>query len=203
MVSIMKNVVIFDCNGIFLKFGKKFVQAFTEDFEIPTEEFLPIHMEIMNNIRRPDAPDLFELWQPYLAAWGLELDKQGFYDYWFGREKEVPEMFDIVKSLQTSDVTVVILSNNFRERYLEKKEFFDRLNNLCDFAYYSWTTGFVKPHADAFNFVLASNNWEAEQCLFFDDSIMNVTAAQDLGIEAHHFKDVAGCKKILKEHNLL
>lgn len=199
----MKRCIIFDCNGLFLKFQHKLSVRFCRDFNIALELFIPAQIEIMNNVRRPNAPDLFSLWLPYFENWKVSFDKESFLRYWFDSEIEVPKMFDLIKELKSAGNKVFILSNNFRERYEYKKDFFDRLNSLCDGVYYSWNTGFVKPHPNAFGLVLATQNIMPDECLFFDDDPRNVIAAEDIGIESYVFKDYYFCRALLLEKGLL
>lgn len=199
----MKNVVIFDCNGLFMKSEKGFVQNFCEYFEIPQEEVLPVYMEIMNNVRRPDAPQLYSLWKPYFDAWGIEMTEEQLFEFWFEPEKEVPEMLELLREIVDQENLGIILSNNFRERYEFKKDFFDRLNDVASSSYYSWNTGFVKPHQDSFNLVLATNNLTAAQCVFFDDSPINVAAADEIGMTAFLFTSVEECRAVLQEQGIL
>jgi HAD superfamily hydrolase (TIGR01509 family) len=198
----MKNTVILDCNGLFFTLKEKFLHRFCRDFDVPLEVFMPVHLEIMNNVRRPDAPNIFSLWQPHFLEWGISLQEEEFYQYWFDAEKEHDEMIECVKVIRATGARVIILSNNFRERYEYKKDFFDKINQSVDAVYYSWNTGFVKPHADSFNLVLATQNVTADQCLFFDDSPQNVAAAEGLGITSYIFTNIDEMKGILAEYDL-
>lgn len=199
----MKNVVIFDCNGIFMKSEVGFVKRFCDYFELPEEELLPVYMEIMNNVRRPDAPNIYDLWKPYFDAWGIEMDSDQLNEFWFDPEIHVPEMLELLKQLVSEGNQGIILSNNFRERHDFKIDFFDQLNDAATTSYYSWNTGFVKPHKDSFNLVFAANNISPDQCIFFDDSPINVAAADEVGMAAHLFTNEVECREILNGYGLL
>ena len=52
--------------------------------------------------------------------------------------------------------------------------------------YYSNEIGMRKPNSDAFEFVLAENNFDPADTLFIDDSIQHIEGAQKLGIQTLH-----------------
>jgi len=62
----------------------------------------------------------------------------------------------------------------------------DSLSLLFNAVYYSNEIGFRKPNLNAFEFVLAQNNFKAEETLFIDDSIQHLEGAKMLGIKTLH-----------------
>jgi glucose-1-phosphatase len=63
--------------------------------------------------------------------------------------------------------------------------FNSHLNDNFTKAYYSHEIHLRKPHKNIYEFVLADANIKAEETLFIDDSIINIPAAQELGITTH------------------
>mgnify|MGYP001170900595 CR=1 FL=1 len=63
------------------------------------------------------------------------------------------------------------------------------LSPLFNEVYYSNEIGFRKPNVNAFEFVLAQNNFKAEETLFIDDSIQHLEGAKLLGIKTLHITD--------------
>jgi len=59
-------------------------------------------------------------------------------------------------------------------------------------AYYSHRIGHRKPNASAFEYVLQKHGLNAAETIFIDDSINNIEAAQQLGLQTVHLK--AGMK---------
>jgi putative hydrolase of the HAD superfamily len=49
--------------------------------------------------------------------------------------------------------------------------------------YYSCEIGLRKPNADIYEFVLKENDLEAAKTLFIDDSVQNIDAAKDVGLQ--------------------
>lgn len=56
-------------------------------------------------------------------------------------------------------------------------------------AYYSHEVKIRKPDAGIFNFLLKDSNLKPEESIFIDDSIDNIKAAENLGIQTFHVKD--------------
>ncbi|GAL60716.1 HAD family hydrolase [Algibacter lectus] len=64
-----------------------------------------------------------------------------------------------------------------------------KFNNLFTKAYYSHEVKIRKPDAGIFNFLLKDSNLKPEESIFIDDSIDNIKAAENLGIQTFHVKD--------------
>ncbi len=189
------KAVIFDLNGVFIQ-GPYLSELFAKDFGVAKAIFLPVLKSVMSQVRQPNAPRAYELWLPYLKDWGVGLNEQDFYKYWFGSEKEVPEMVSLADDLKMTSVKVYILSNNFKERSQYYDENFPFLKKY-DGVYYSWQTGYVKPDKRAYTNMMSENNLTADECVYFDDSDENIEPARSLGFNAYKFHDANSTRKIL------
>ena len=69
---------------------------------------------------------------------------------------------------------------------IEKKYLFP---TLIDGAIYSFNTRCRKPDRQIYDCLLESSKADPEECVFIDDLIENVHAAQSIGIKGIHFKD--------------
>ncbi len=198
----MIKAAIFDLNGIFIQ-GPRLSDRFKEIFGIETKDFLPVLKEIMAKIRKPNAGSAFSHWKPYLERWNVSLTEEQFLDFWFGAEKEIPELIELAKQIKTKGVKVFILSNNFAERadYYKKSSPF--LTEIPDKVYYSWQTGFVKPDPQAFKNLLTENNLEPEECIYFDDLEENIKVANDLGMKAFLYNNVIGLEEALRNNRVI
>ncbi len=67
----------------------------------------------------------------------------------------------------------------------------------------SSVVGVAKPAAGIFAAALAAVDVAADEAFFVDDSAANVSAAQQLGLHAHHFQTVDGLQQSLSDHQLL
>jgi len=61
----------------------------------------------------------------------------------------------------------------------------------------------IKPEPEIFHYLLERIPEAAEECLFIDDSLQNIEAAQELGFQTVHFKSAQKLEEKLKEHKLL
>ncbi|PJG59988.1 HAD family hydrolase [Aeromonas cavernicola] len=52
----------------------------------------------------------------------------------------------------------------------------------------------MKPESDIYRYLLTSFDLQAQECLFIDDSVDNVSAAQALGMEGFVFTNAADCR---------
>ena len=192
----MLKALIFDLNGVFIQ-GPLLSERFRDKYGVPIGVFLPALKEIMAKVRMPEAGDAFLYWQPYLIEWKLKIGKQEFFDFWFGAEKEVPEITEMTRTVKARGVKLFILSNNFEERadYYRKRLPF--ITDIFDGIYYSWQTGFVKPDPQAFTNLLFVNGLTPEECLYIDDKEENVGIARNIGMNAEVYTDTANLKKIL------
>jgi len=197
----MIEAVVFDLNGVFIQ-SPRLSDRFEEKFHVSGDKFYDVLQEIMPKVRKPRAEDSFNYWKPHLKDWGLNLNKEQFFDFWFSGEKEVPEMINLARKVKENGTKIFILSNNFTERAKYYDENFPFLKDF-DKVYYSWQTGFVKPDLEAYKNLLRENNLQPEQCLYFDDSAKNIKAASSLGIISYLFKDTQDLQAILKAAALL
>jgi FMN phosphatase YigB (HAD superfamily) len=60
-----------------------------------------------------------------------------------------------------------------------------------------------KPHPDFFNVHIQKHNLKPEQIIFIDDKLVNVQAAQSIGIHAIHFKNARQLRKELITRNII
>ena len=99
---------------------------------------------------------------------------------------KMPGMTEIIKEL--SNKTEIYILSNIDEYYWETvKKLHDELN-LFDSVYLSFEIGLAKPDKKIFEFVLSDIKADAKDCIFIDDTLKNITVAEDIGIEAHQFK---------------
>jgi putative hydrolase of the HAD superfamily len=192
----MLKAIIFDLNGVFIK-SPKLSDRVESDFEISSEIFMPALKDVMAEVRMPGARDFFEYWKPYFEKWNLNFTREEFLKYWFEAEILDNKMVAYAKELKAKNIKIFILSNNLRERSLYYDEHFKVLNELFNKMYFSWQTGFIKPDPKAYEKLLADNNLEPEECLYFDDSPKNIAIAESLGIKSYLFKGFKETERLI------
>jgi len=102
--------------------------------------------------------------------------------------KEVEGTRNIISELKGLKYTMALLSVHAKEwiDYCEQK--FD-FHKLFDVRVYSYETKVSKPHPLSFKKVLEELNAGPENCLFIDDSEINVKAAEVMSIKSILFTD--------------
>jgi len=158
---------------------------------------LPKLSEIMDKVCQPNAGKSFDLWQPVLKKWNINLSEQAFWDYWFKAEVQSDAMITFARALREKGVKVFILSNNFKER-AEYYGGYPWIHDAVDKVYFSWQTGFVKPDPRAWEVVLRENNLKPAECVYFDDQEKNLKAAESVGIKAFMFTNEAELEKTVR-----
>ena len=109
------------------------------------------------------------------------------------------EVFEIAKKL-SEKYRAYILSNQlkFRADYIKKTfelGFFDKV-------FFSNEIGLKKPSEEIFNFLLKKINQKPGNCLFVDDSPVNIAVAKKLGLNAILFKNLKQFKKELASFSI-
>jgi HAD superfamily hydrolase (TIGR01509 family) len=191
-----QKAIIFDLNGVFIQ-SKQLSDRIRDDYGVPTEEFLPILSHAMAITRKPEAPDVYSLFQPHLQKWKILMNREQFLAYWFDAEHENDAMVSLAAELKRDGYKIFVLSNNFRERTEHYAQHFPFLREL-DRIYYSWQTGNVKPGEQCFEQILEENEIDPNDCYYFDDSEKNVAAARELGIWAYRFEGPEQVKQKLR-----
>ena len=192
----MIKAVIFDLNGVFIK-SDLLSNRFQRDYGISSEEVIAALKDVMPKVRQPKAPPCYALWKPYLNKWNIKLDEKEFFQYWFSGEHLVPKMLEYAQELINQKIKVFLLSNNFKERTTYYREHFPELFRVVDKAYFSWETGFVKPDRKAYLSIGKENRLKLEECIYFDDSEQNATAARSSGMHAERWEGLARAKKTI------
>ena len=109
------------------------------------------------------------------------------------------EDFEIARKL-SENYTIHILSNQlkFRTDYIKKT--FDL--SFFDNALFSNEIGLKKPSEEIFTFLLDEINQKPENCLFIDDSPVNIAVAKKLGFNAILFKNLNQLKEELASFSI-
>ncbi|PSG88458.1 HAD family hydrolase [Aurantibacter aestuarii] len=130
---------------------------------IETEEFIDFYEDNFEGVTR----------QQIIDAWNIMI--QDFPKY----------RLDFIKQLKAEGKYKLILLSNTNELHInfikEHVSFYEEFKSCFDNFYLSHEINLRKPEATIFEFVLAENNLNPEECVFIDDTLENTTAAADLG----------------------
>jgi FMN phosphatase YigB (HAD superfamily) len=109
-------------------------------------------------------------------AWNLTLIEK--YDFADRIIEEIKSAFNLVLLSNTNEIHY-----NFFEP--QCRDLFSNFNR-CFFSHQLKTR---KPESEIFERILETMNYEAEETMFIDDSIINIEAASKLGLATYHIND--------------
>jgi len=101
-----------------------------------------------------------------------------------------------LKKVGQSRITAILTNCDSESKSLLLDEL--SANHPFDYVISSSDVGAVKPEKDIYLALLQRIGIEADQCMFFDDSVRNVESARDLGIKAYVYKGLSHLCKIVE-----
>lgn len=187
------KAIIFDLGGVLLNIDfrlseKAFAELGLTNF---ADFFTQFHSnDLFRKLETGMDDQLF--YDDFRSATGLQLSNDQIRDAWNALLLDYrPESVAVLPQLKEKYKLYLLSNTNeihlqeFQRRYEAWKpgELFD---DLFDAAYYSHRIGHRKPNASAFEYVLEKHNLIAAETIFIDDSINNIEAAQELGLQTIH-----------------
>ena len=116
----------------------------------------------------------------------------------------VTETFTLLKELRaTNNYKLIAVSNWDRWSFAQQKAKFPEVFELFDDLIISGEIGLIKPHPAIFNHVLEKHGLLKEECLFIDDQLENIEAAERLAIPSVHFTNAYDLHDQLYELGIL
>lgn len=112
------------------------------------------------------------------------------------------DVVELLYRLKANSYPIYGLSNWSVETFSLVKEEFAFLKDLDDIVL-SGAVNMIKPELEIFHYLLGRIPEAAQECLFIDDSLANIQAAQSLGFQTVHFQSAEGLAEKLKEYGLL
>lgn len=130
----------------------------------------------------------------------IELYKRKWDDMLTG---EMPGMFQLVSQVKSlPNIHVYGLTNWSMETYPQARKRFPILQLIDDYVV-SGDIHLIKPDPKIYEFLIHKYNLNVHETLFIDDNPSNVSAAEQLGIQAHLFTSSDNLKAFLIEQNIL
>ena len=111
------------------------------------------------------------------------------YDNWINNLSPVQEMQKLVYDIHKSGKKLYLLSNistGFKDGYC-KVEWINELFSYFDGMVFSGAVRMVKPSIEIFEYILKKYNLKREECLFIDDSEINIEGAKKANINGYLF----------------
>lgn len=179
------KAVVFDFGGVMTKESNResVIQFLRESFNLSEEEFKSVNQEKRKAVQNGQSD--VEFWLNYAKKHHLNLPKD-----WVDNFNKVmkdaiginPQMYALVETLKSDDITVALLSN-----------IDERLGKLIrGYGFYepfdpcllSYELGVEKPDPQIYRYLLEKIELPASDILFIDDRLENVEAAKSLGFDA-------------------
>jgi putative hydrolase of the HAD superfamily len=108
----------------------------------------------------------------------------------------------LLERLKQKNYKIILLSNFHLKAFeiiYERYSFF----KLADEMIISAKVNLLKPHKEIYKHMLKNLDLKAEECLFIDDTFVNIEGAEKLHINGIQFEDPEQLEKELKNLNLL
>lgn len=190
----MISAYLLDLNGVFLK-SEKITDRMQQRWGVKSDVVWPILSEILDQVRKPNAPSIYSLFKPHLDEWNIDIDETTFLNWWFTGEILQDKVIEFCKQQRLKGIKVFIMSNNFRERVDYYKKDIPQMFENVDKAYFSYEVGYTKPDIAYFKYILNENMLKPEEVVFVDDSKANTQVAEGLGIRVcNTFEEVLELK---------
>ncbi len=175
--------VIFDLGRVLLNIhvdGPKFV-ALMESMDInPQEAFSTYWQEPEVEWHMIGTINSFQFYQAAVDRLNLKIDYDDFVEAWCDMYTPMPGMMEIFARVEKKQV-VGLLSATDPLHWAKAKELLPWLRRI-EKPTLSFETGFVKPSREIYLRAAQNCGRSPENCLFIDDSELNVDGARDVGM---------------------
>ena len=197
------KILFFDVGGILLTngWGHESRHEAAKKFGIDYAELDALHNFIFNvyeigSITLDDYLDTVVFNQP------RDFVREDFKDFMYAQSVELPDMLKWLKAWKQDCGFRIISINNegkelndYRVQKFKLHQAFDAFISSCEVSR-------RKPDPGIFKLALGIAQASPSQCVYFDDRVMFVNAAQNLGIRAFHHTSFEETKQILENLKL-
>jgi 2-haloacid dehalogenase len=184
------QAVVFDLGGVLIDWNPRHLyrKMFNGDEEA-MERFLSEICTSEWNARQDAGRSFAEATEELIAR---HPDQAGLIRAFFDRWPEmvagaIEQTVEILAELKSAGREIYALSNWSAETFPHARKRFEFLG-WFDFTVISGEIGLAKPGREVFDFLLEKTGRRAGECVFIDDSPVNVAAARELGFDAIHFR---------------
>ena len=179
----MKNIIIFDADGVIIKREMYFSQRLARDFDIPEEQIMQFFRNEYKDCAVGKA-DLKEALEKYIWTWGWKGSVGDLLKYWFESEQELDEeMENEVKSLRAKGYICCLATNNeaYRTKHLVETVGF---KNLFDYIFSSSEIGHLKSQDNFWKYVQKKLGLkDMENIIVWDNDGKNIEKAAEFGMK--------------------
>lgn len=200
-----KQAIVFDLGGVLIDWNPRnlYRKMFNGD-ERAMEKFLAEVCTSEWNAKQDEGRSFAEATAELVAR---HPDQESYIRAWFDRWPEmiagtIKGTVEIIMELKEAQHRLYALSNWSGETYplaRGKFAFFDWFDHIV----ISGEVKMVKPNRDIFDHLLQKAERRAEECIFIDDSLRNVNAANEFGFDAIHFRSSEELRVELSNRGIL
>ena len=164
------------------------------EFELIFSEYQDLFYGLIKESRQTHREANFETVLRYLFfKHGIEIEKRSswkdiltvYYKVIHGVRRVYPDVMGTLKYFKESGIRMGIISNTTNPQFIKEEELCRTgLSTYFEFAIFSSSTPYRKPHPSIFNAAISRLNLEAENILFVGDDLKtDVMGAQSVGMQ--------------------
>jgi 2-haloacid dehalogenase len=200
----MKKALVFDLGGVLIDWDPRHLYRKLIDDEDDIDTFLSEICTPEWNLKQDAGRALAEATVERISMFPEE---KPLIEAFYGRWEEmlggdIAETVEILRELKDRGETLYALTNWSGETFPIALQRFDFLQ-WFEGTIVSGTEKLAKPDPTIFHLLLDRYNLQANDCLFIDDSKVNIEAAGRIGFETHHFTSANRLRQYLTRSNLL
>jgi putative hydrolase of the HAD superfamily len=204
MYSSSVKVIFFDVGGVLLSngWGHESRQLAAKQFNFNFDEFETLHNFIFNvyeigKISLDEYLDITVFNQPRAFT------REDFKSFMYASSVELPETLQWLVQWKQQHPQIKFASinnegkelNNYRIAKFQLHKCYDAFISSCE-------VGMRKPDPGIFKLAMGIMQVQPEHCMYFDDRVILVQAAQRLGIQGHHHVGYESTRKIIESIEL-
>lgn len=200
MEAAVLKILFFDIGGVLLTngWGRDSRKEAAEQFGLDYDEVNELHNFIFN-VYEIGSITLDEYLDTVIFNHPREFTREDFKEFMYSRSKELQGTLQWIKEWKKDCGFRIISINNegkelndYRVKKFKLHDCFDAFVSSCE-------VSMRKPDPGIFKLAMGIAQVLPQQCVYFDDRIMFVNAAQKLGIRSYQHTTFESTKKILEE----
>ncbi|MDB5159453.1 MAG: putative hydrolase of the superfamily [Mucilaginibacter sp.] len=193
------KILFFDIGGVMLSngWGHESRKLAAEKFGLDYAEVNALHTFIFN-VYEIGSVTLDEYLDTVIFNHPRDFAREDFKEFIFQQSVELPTLAWLKEWKKDCGFRVISINNegkelnDYRVKKFKLHEFFDAFVSSAE-------VKLRKPDPNIWKLAMGIAQVQPNQCVYFDDRIMFVNAAQKLGIQAYLHTDLESTKKILQQ----
>lgn len=193
------KILFFDIGGVMLSngWGHESRKLAAEKFGLDYAEVNALHTFIFN-VYEIGSVTLDEYLDTVIFNHPRDFTREDFKEFVYQQSVELPTLAWLKEWKKDCGFRIISINNegkelnDYRVKKFKLHEFFDAFVSSAE-------VKLRKPDPNIWKLAMGIAQVQPNQCVYFDDRIMFVNAAQNLGIQAYQHTDLEATKKILEK----